>query len=110
MRHSIRAVLPYFHPHSIRKTLARLGEQICKSPEDFKAWSQNLGHEKVLTTFLSYGEVACQRQGKILRSLAAPENCLRSGADEIAEAVFERLCRPGVNLENVEARWIYHLS
>jgi hypothetical protein len=23
-------------------------------------WSQNLGHAKVLTTFLGYGEVACQ--------------------------------------------------
>ena len=50
-----RAGLPYFHPHSLRKTLARLGEQVCQSPEDFKAWSQNLGHEQVLTTFLSYG-------------------------------------------------------
>src|SRR5260370_40869147 len=27
-------------------------------------WSQNLGHAKILTTFLSYGEVACQHQGK----------------------------------------------
>ncbi|MGH7971907.1 MAG: site-specific integrase, partial [Limisphaerales bacterium] len=41
------AGLPYFHPHSIRKTLARLGEEVCKSPEEFKAWSQNLGHEQV---------------------------------------------------------------
>jgi integrase/recombinase XerD len=44
------AGLPYFHPHSLRKTLARLGEQVCQSPEEFKAWSQNLGHEQVLTT------------------------------------------------------------
>ena len=50
-----RAGLPYFHPHSLRKTLARLGEQVCKSPEEFKAWSQNLGHEQVLTTLMSYG-------------------------------------------------------
>ena len=28
-----RAGLPYFHPHSLRKTLARLGEQLCQSPE-----------------------------------------------------------------------------
>ncbi len=47
-----RAGLPYFNPHSFRNTLARLGEEVCKSPEEFKAWSQNLGHEKVLTTFL----------------------------------------------------------
>jgi hypothetical protein len=34
-----------------------------------KAWSQNLGLEKVLTTFVSYGGVACDRQGEILRGL-----------------------------------------
>ena len=28
----------------------------CKTPEEYKAWSQNLGHEGVLTTFCSYGE------------------------------------------------------
>ena len=49
------ADLPYFNPHSFRKTLAALGEKLCRSPEEFKAWSQNLGHEKVLTTFISYG-------------------------------------------------------
>src|ERR1039458_6882928 len=53
-----RAGLPYFHPHSLGKTLGRLGQQLCQSPEDFKAWSQNLGHEQVLTTFVSYGKVA----------------------------------------------------
>src|SRR5439155_2192561 len=51
------AGLPYFNPHSFRNTLVRLGEEVCKSPEEFKAWSQNLGHEKALTTFLNYGEV-----------------------------------------------------
>jgi hypothetical protein len=58
------AGLPYFNPHSFRATLVQLGEEVCKSPEEFKAWSQNLGHEKVLTTFTSYGTVACQRQGE----------------------------------------------
>ncbi|MEJ0092694.1 MAG: hypothetical protein WDN46_04465 [Methylocella sp.] len=43
------ARLPYFNPHSFRKTLAQLGERICETPEAFKAWSQNLGHENVLT-------------------------------------------------------------
>src|ERR1035437_3717629 len=85
------ASLPYFNPHSFRNTLVRLGEELCKSPEAFKAWSQNLGHEQVLTTFLSYGEVACQRQGEIIRSLAAPQQATPTGANEIAEAVFQRL-------------------
>ena len=66
------AGLPYFNPHSFRKTLAQLGEKLCRTPEQFKAWSQNLGHEKVLTTFSSYGEVAAERQREIIRELAQP--------------------------------------
>ncbi len=64
--------LPYFNPHSFRSTLARLGERLCRTPEQFKAWSQNLGHEKVLTTFSSYGDVARERQRDIMRELADP--------------------------------------
>jgi integrase len=86
-----RAGLPYFNPHSFRNTLVQLGQEVCKTPEQFKAWSQNLGHEKVLTTFLNYGEVACQRQGEIIRDLAKPQRPMRMDADEIAEAVFKRL-------------------
>jgi len=67
----VSAGLPYFNPHSFRKTLARLGGQLCKSPEEYKAWSQNLGHEDVLTTFCSYGDVGRHRQAEIIRSLAA---------------------------------------
>jgi integrase/recombinase XerD len=64
-----RAGLPYFNPHSVRNTLAHLGEKLCRTPEQFKAWSQNLGHEKVMTTFSSYGAVAAVRQGEIIREL-----------------------------------------
>jgi hypothetical protein len=87
-----RAGLPYFNPHSLRNTLVQLGQDVCRSPEQFKAWSQNLGHERVLTTFLSYGEVACQRQGEIIRGLARPQQATQSNASEIAEAVFRRFC------------------
>lgn len=62
--------LPYFNPHSFRKTLALLGGQRCKTPEEYKAWSQNLGHEHVLTTFCSYGDVSDYRQIEIIRSFA----------------------------------------
>jgi integrase len=64
------AGLPYFNPHSFRKTLALLGGQRCKTPEEYKAWSQNLGHEHVLTTFCSYGDVSSYRQTEIMRSFA----------------------------------------
>jgi|AntAceMinimDraft_15_1070371.scaffolds.fasta_scaffold18505_1 integrase len=85
------AGLPYFNPHSFRDTLVKYGEKICKTPEDFKAWSQNLGHEKVLTTFLSYGEVAYQRQGEIIRDFAKPKNSNVTDAEEFAKAVIRQL-------------------
>jgi hypothetical protein len=66
-----RVGLPYFRPHLIRDTLVQLGEMTCKTPEEFKAWSQNLGHEKVLTTFTSYGAVAAHRQAALIRGFAA---------------------------------------
>ncbi len=63
------AGMPYSNPHSFRKTLAQLGERLCRTPEQFKAWSQNLGHEQVLTTFSSYGHVAAPRQADLMRAL-----------------------------------------
>ena len=40
------------------------------SPEEMKAWSQNLGHSDVLTTFTSYGTVPLHRQCELIRSRA----------------------------------------
>lgn len=92
-----RAGLPYFNPHSLRNTLVELGEKVCQTPEEFKAWSQNLGHEKVLTTFLSYGEVAGRRQQEIMHCLfVATQSPLRTPADEVAEKVMEKLAAAGL--------------
>jgi integrase len=93
----VNAGLQYFNPHSFRNTLVRLGQEICKTPEEFKAWSQNLGHEKALTTFLSYGEVACDRQGEILRDLAEPQQVVPSPIEIVTEEVMRRLSSRGVN-------------
>lgn len=90
------AGLFYFNPHSFRDTLVQLGERICCSPEDFKAWSQNLGHEKVLTTFYSYGEVAPRRQGRIIQGLGKQQVQVNTlTADEIVEAALRRLIPSG---------------
>ena len=89
----VSAGLPYFNPHSFRNTLVQLGQEVCKTPEQFKAWGQNLGHEGVLTTFLSHGEVACQRQGEIIRGLATPQPAAQSEVNEFAKAVAEEITR-----------------
>lgn len=76
------ADLPTFNPHSFRNTLAALGETICRSPEEFKAWSQNLGHEGVLTTFYSYGDVQVSRQADLFKQFKEPR--VEGGAHDVA--------------------------
>lgn len=65
--------MPYFNPHSFRHTLVALGQQLCQTPEAYKAWSQNLGHEAVLTTLTSYGAVASARQAELMEQLRSEE-------------------------------------
>lgn len=84
------AGLPYFNPHSFRNTLAQLAEQRCSTPEDFKAWSQNLGHEKVMTTFTSYGTVPAARQADIMRRLALPKASEADVLDQISNLISTR--------------------
>jgi len=90
-----RAGLPYFNPHSFRNTIVQLGERLCKTPEQFKAWSQNLGHEQVMTTFMSYGEVAVVRQGEIMGGLAAPQSAVSTDAADFAKSVAQELKKLG---------------
>ena len=71
---------------------------MCQTPEDFKAWSQNLGHEGVLTTFYSYGTVAPRRQGDIIKGLASPRSHAPASADELAEAVVRAMRRDGMKV------------
>lgn len=65
------AGLLYYRPHSLRSTLTQMGQGMCRSPEEFKAWSQNLGHDGVLTTLYSYGQVSEGRQREIIRGLGS---------------------------------------
>lgn len=62
------AGLPYFNPHSFRFMLVRHAMALDLSLEEMKAWSQNLGHADVLTTFVSYGRVPVHRQGELVRN------------------------------------------
>ncbi|OFZ98271.1 MAG: recombinase XerC [Betaproteobacteria bacterium RIFCSPLOWO2_02_FULL_62_17] len=87
--------LPYFNPHSFRNTLIRHGQVVCRNAEDFKAWSQNIGHEGVLTTFISYGDVSTERQREIVRGLGTSERTKQSSVDELADAIALRLRASG---------------
>jgi integrase len=77
------AGLPYFNPHSFRDMLVRHAMALDITPEAMKAWSQNLGHAEVLTTFTSYGNVPAHRQGELIRKANDTRRTLAS-SDQIA--------------------------
>lgn len=85
------AGLPYYNPHSFRSTLATLAGRCCDSPEQYKAWSQNLGHEKPLTTLLSYGYVEEYRQAEIIAKMGKPHDSdtMRENVDKFLSLVAE---------------------
>ena len=70
----VRAGLPYHSPHTFRHTLGHLMQTMCRSPEEVKAWSQNLGHENVATTYGSYGRIDPHRQGELIARLGASQS------------------------------------
>jgi len=91
------AGLPYFHPHSFRSTLVHLAQSVRRTPEELKAWSQNLGHESVLTTFTSYGQVPQSRQGEILQALRAGKSPQDGdGAERVADALLRKMLEKGL--------------
>src|ERR1700677_630953 len=93
---STLAGLPYFNPHSLRSTLVQLAYELKLDAEQFKAWSQNLGHENCLTTFSSYGQLPPAKQAEIIRGLAGSTNEADDQTDlEQLRRLAEKLARRG---------------
>lgn len=85
------AGLPYYNPHCFRDALTTLGERICRTPEELKAWSQNVGHNRVMTTLMNYGTVPPAKQAELIRGMASRAE---PGDDETALAAdIARLMR-----------------
>mgnify|MGYP000591740688 CR=1 FL=1 len=61
------AGLPLFTPHSFRDMIVSEAYRRKLPPNELKAWSQNLGHEGLLTTLTSYGKLSVEEQGQLVR-------------------------------------------
>ncbi|WP_171230810.1 tyrosine-type recombinase/integrase [Ruegeria sp. HKCCA4008] len=80
-------------PHSVRDTLKALGDELCTSPKDRKAWSLNLGHTNEKITEIYYGKMSDHQRRSIIEGLStgglltAKENAM---VLDFYESRFER--------------------
>jgi len=89
-KRSAGAGLEYYHPHSFRHAAVHIAMKHCKTAEELRAISQNLGHEHVATTLTSYGRLELQDVDEVIKGMD-----FRSGSackddslsDEITEAI-----------------------
>lgn len=63
------AGLAYFKPHSFRHAASRLALSYCRTPEEIRAVSQNLGHEDVGTTIMTYGKLDQDRVAAVVSGM-----------------------------------------
>lgn len=60
-----------YTPHSARHTLKALGAQMCRSHEQRKAWSMNLGHSDEQITEKHYAKMSQTRSSELLEALCS---------------------------------------
>ena len=65
------ARLPYFNPHSARHYLKSIRDDFCRTLDQRKAWSHNMGHENEQITEANYAKMTDQRRDEIFGGLSA---------------------------------------
>jgi site-specific recombinase XerD len=84
-----RAGVPYFNPHSFRNMIVAIGSQRNLTWQEMQAWAQNLGHESLTTTFGSYGQVAPQLQGDLVRNASAARKVINDDMEKLITMVSD---------------------
>ena len=67
-----------------------------QSAEEWKAWSQNLGHENEMTTFRGYGQIPLERQTEIIRAFerGSPAGGVNEQIAKLEQIVLELRSTP----------------
>jgi integrase/recombinase XerD len=83
------AGLPYYNPHSFRKMLAIWALEHCSQIE-FKAISQNIGHENAITTYNPYGKLSDYKRRSVISSIGTGNTDISHVPDAIVIAEMQR--------------------
>lgn len=82
-----RVGLPAFGPHKFRHMIVSEAYRRQLPPDELKAWSQNLGHEGLITTLTSYGKIPTEQQGRLVRKAATQKKAEACDPDDINAAI-----------------------
>lgn len=77
----------YFSPHTFRHLATKLAIDLCNTPAEFKAVSQNLGHENVATTMFDYARLPDDEVSKKVKNITS-----KNGSED-SEDVIRRLMK-----------------
>ena len=91
-KRSAAAGLRYFPPHSFRHLHVVLATKKCRTMEEFKTISQNLGHESIMTTIPVYGNYTETELSEIIQGIDFSNN-QSEGNLAIPEEVIQDLAR-----------------
>lgn len=81
--------LPYFNPHSLRKTIGLYAIEHC-TPLEIKAVSQNIGHDNVLTTLTSYAYLNENKRRETIQRIGTASNELAHVPSELLTQEMQR--------------------
>lgn len=90
-----QAGIKYYHPHTFRHLLVKEISKLPLTEEQKKAFSQNLGHENVGTTFGSYGygAIEADRQVDIIRDISFNDKRIGDNSDLSKEELLKLIGR-----------------
>jgi len=84
-----KAGIQYYSPHKFRHLAVRLSTDHCRSAEQLKAVSQNLGHEHVGTTLLTYGKIHVPQVRNIISNMSFKKTDRDKKLEEVKKLLAE---------------------
>ena len=75
------AGVPYYSPHTFRHMLVQIAYQRKLTPAHLKARSQNLGHESLLISLTSHGNLPLEMPGQLIMETATIQDLGSEMAD-----------------------------
>jgi integrase len=83
------AGLEYFTPHAFRRLAINEALRLCKTPAEFKAVSQNFGHENMATTMFDYASLPEEEVESKIKNLTKTDS-EEENIEQVMKALSEK--------------------